>query len=328
MAKGKHATALFEVMSKARLSAQKAGTPSSGGGIPTPKWWFKSKSKSDIKAVAPAEPARDPVDEPVVDEVESDPIAVGSMNLPLVSSMDVNEVSPMATGPRTQPVAVSVDREKQQISLRLTYTSALIGGFGLVIAIALAVIIGKSMSRGPQTAIAGTSTQQLKQSPPVPGVMSVQRRPDAAAQGANDAVEGNTTRNTNSTASTGTRNPQQNFNDPRPPATFFTDDPRRQNGLNYAIIQSYPDRDTAEKAAEFLTKNGIPCTVEKDLPNWRLPWADGCCVVGIRGFAKVLNNPALEAYKKSIMDVSVKFANGRSRFVAFAPSMYLWKKSN
>lgn len=328
MAKGKHATALFEVMSKARLNGQKAGTPSPGGGIPTPKWWFKSKSKGDVRTIPPAEPVNDAAEESAVDGAEGAEGGAPVMSAPLVSSMDVNEVSPSLTGPRVQPVAVSVDREKQQISLRLTYTSALIGGFGLVIAIALAVIIGKSMSRGPQTAIAGTSTQQLKQSPPVPGVMSVQRRPDAAAQGANDAVEGNTTRNTNSTASTGTRNPQQNFNDPRPPATFFTDDPRRQNGLNYAIIQSYPDRDTAEKAAEFLTKNGIPCTVEKDLPNWRLPWADGCCVVGIRGFAKVLNNPALEAYKKSIMDVSAKFTNGRSRFAAFAPSMYLWKKSN
>jgi len=51
-----------------------------------------------------------------------------------------------------------------------------------------------------------------------------------------------------------------------------------------------------------------------------------CVVVGIRGFSKVSNNPALEAYKKSIMDVSAKFTTGRSRFAAFSPSMYLWRK--
>ncbi len=65
-----------------------------------------------------------------------------------------------------------------------------------------------------------------------------------------------------------------------------------------------------------------------NLPNWKLPWPNGCVVVGIRGFAKVTNNPALDAYKKSIMEVSTKFTNGRSRFAGFAVSMYSWKKSN
>jgi hypothetical protein len=154
--------------------------------------------------------------------------------------------------------------------------------------------------------------------------MNIPRRSESS--GANDSVEG--ARPANS-VSTGTRNPQQpSFNDPRPPATFFTDDAHRQAGLNYAIIQSYPDRDRAEKAAEFLTKNGIACTVERDLPNWKLAWNNGCSVVGIRGFAKVNNNPLLEAYKKSIMDVSAKFTNNRSGFTSFQPSMYSWRKSN
>jgi hypothetical protein len=94
------------------------------------------------------------------------------------------------------------------------------------------------------------------------------------------------------------------------------------------IIQSYPTRETADKAAEFLTKHGITCTVEKHLPNWKLPWADGCVVVGIRGFAKVTNNPSLDAYKKSILDVSAKFTANRAGFAAFSPTPYLWKKSN
>jgi hypothetical protein len=255
--------------------------------------------------------------------------AAAVMTPPLASSIDVPEGNPAAAvGPRVQPVSVSVDRDGQQISLRLSYTSALIGGFSLFIALALAVLIGKSLTRGPSTAIAGTSTQTLKQNPPTPNVMNVQRRADSTV-GNNDVVEGTGGRPAgNGGNSTGTRDPRQSLGDPRPPATFFTDDPHRQNGLNYAIIQSYPDKENAEKAAEFLTKNGIACTVERNLPNWRLPWADGCSVVGIRGFAKVTNNPALEAYKKSILDVSAKFTNGRSRFAGFAPSMYSWKKSN
>jgi len=43
MARGKHATALFEVIHTARRLPK--ASPS--GGIPTPKWWFKSKRKSN-----------------------------------------------------------------------------------------------------------------------------------------------------------------------------------------------------------------------------------------------------------------------------------------
>jgi hypothetical protein len=225
---------------------------------------------------------------------------------------------------------VSVDRDGQQISLRLSYTSALIGGFSLFIALALAVLIGKSLTRGPSTAIAGTSTQTLKQNPPTPNVMNVQRRADSTV-GNNDVVEGTGGRPAgNGGNSTGTRDPRQSLGDPRPPATFFTDDPHRQNGLNYAIIQSYPakEKEMADQAAAFLTSNGIPCTVEKDLPGWRTSWKDGVVLVGIRGFDKTRNNAALEAYKKSIMEKSAKFTNGRSGFKSFDPTMYQWKKSN
>src|SRR5712672_2039464 len=58
MAKGKHATALFEVIHSARRPPK----ASSSGGIPTPKWWFKSKMRSgdsggsggDLGSILPA----------------------------------------------------------------------------------------------------------------------------------------------------------------------------------------------------------------------------------------------------------------------------------
>jgi hypothetical protein len=219
---------------------------------------------------------------------------------------------------------VSVDPDRQQINLRLSYTSALIGGFGLFIALAVAVLIGKSLTRGPSPAIANISTQELLKHPPTPGVMNVSRRNEPT--GTNDVVQGPNVRSTGTL--TGQRG-QGNASEPRPPATFFSDDPHRQTGLNYVIIQSYPDRETADKAAEFLTNHGIACSVEHNLPGWPLAaWPHGCVVVGFRGYAKVSNNPSLEAYKRSIMEVSAKFSSGRSRFAAFAPTMYLWKKSN
>jgi hypothetical protein len=325
MAKSKYATALFEVMNRQKSAAAAAAANGKGGhtgpaGLCAPKWWFKSRNNSDVKTMAPGESS---ISSAVAEPPSPRPSSSPAMVPPLASSIDVSQVNPAAPAPRVQPVAVSVDPDRQQISLRLSYTSALIGGFSIFIALGLAVLIGKSLSRGPATAIANTSTQVLRQNPPTPGVMNVPRR--AEVNGANDVVEG---ARTAVPASTGTRVPQQTFSEPRPPSTFFTDDPHRQNGLNYVIIQSYPNKETADKAAEFLTKHGVTCTVEKNLPNWRLPWNDGCVVVGIRGFAKVTNNPSLEAYRKSIMDVSAKFTSNRAGFVAFAPTMYLWKKSN
>jgi hypothetical protein len=322
MAKGKHATALFEVMSKTKLANGKSATTPSGG-IPTPKWWFNSKNRTGVKVLPPEETLDVPEDEapdPDLDTPSPRPSPV--MAPQMISSIDVSEANSAAPAPRVQPVAVSVDPEHQQISLRLSYTSALIGGFGLFIALGLAVLIGKSLTRGPSPAIADVSTEILKRNPPTPGVMNVARRSDVG--GTNDSVEGPRP----TSPSTGTHPPHGTFVEPHPPATFVSEDAHRSNGLNYAIIQSYPDKETADKAADFLTKNGIGCTVEKKLPNWPLPWADGCVVVGIRGYAKVTNNPSLEAYKKSIMDVSAKFTTGRARFSGFSPSMYLWKKSN
>jgi hypothetical protein len=323
MAKGKNAAALFEVMNKSRFPGGRTASNAGEGGFPTPKWWFKSRNGGDVKVMAPDEPPASMSAAPMIEEPVVRPAPV--RETPLVSSIDLPDMSPTAASPRTQPVAVSVDSDRQQINLRLSYTSALIGGFGVFIALGLAVLIGKGLSHGPSPAIANTSTQQLKQRAATPGVLNVPRR---GTTGRNYDVTEDPTVRTSGSASTGTRNPQQSFNDPRPPATFFTDDAHRSSGLNYAIIQSYPDKATAEKTAEFLTKNGIPCTVEKDLPNWPLPWRDGCVVVGIRGFGKMSRNPELEAYKKAITDVSAKFTNGRTHASGFTATMYLWRKSN
>jgi len=346
MAKNKRATALFEVMSKAKLPNNKPGS-----GLPTPKWWFRSTNRSEVRTLAPgqttvptaivAEPPPESEEVPVYPADDDDPTMRPPRGgwerdrererpVPLTSSMDVPDSNPAAPSPRVQPVEVSVDPKGRLISLRLSYTSALIGGFGFLILIGIAILIGKAMSRGPNPAIANADTKTLRQNAPMPGVMKVQPRtnkPDKRdLEGSNDVIEGQGARPTVG-GSTGTRNPQQpSFNDPRPPATFFTDDPTRQQGLNYAIIQSFPNRESAAKAAEFLTKNGIPCTVEKELPRWPLPWKEGCAVVGIRGFAKTRDNADLETYKKTIHELGVKFAGGKARFNAFDPRMYQWDK--
>jgi len=339
MAKSKHATALFEVMARQRAMESRMGSSSvtlvppsksnrGSAADPTssasPRWWFKSRTAPDVKTIAPGEPLA--------------PSAAPTTTAPDTASEAAPATggaaeSATASSPSRviQPVAMEVDPDTQQISLRLTYTSALIGGFAIIIVLGLCILIGKSLSRGPSPALASTSTAQLKRNPPTAGVMHVQRRQPSQDQ-VNEMVEvaGSGARPVNA-VSTGTQHPpQHSFNEPRPPTTFFTDDPHRINGLNYAIIQSYPakEKDMAEQAAAFLTSNGIPCTVEKELPGWRMSWKDSCIVVGIRGFDKTKSNPNLEAYKKQIMQASAKFTNGRSGFKSFDPTMYQWKKSN
>jgi hypothetical protein len=342
MAKSKHATALFEVMARQRAMGSRTGSsvvtilpPDRNGAAASssPKWWFKSKTAPDVKT-APAESAAATAVESVEWTPRAEAVIPPAAPAPAPAPMMESLADPtMPNVPRVQPVAMELDPDKQQISLRLTYTSALIGGFGVFIALGLAVLIGKGLSRGPAPALASTSTAQLRKAPPTPGVMHLQRRTAAPAKETPyemPEVPGSGARPV-AAVSTGTKAPpQQSFNEPRPPATFFTDDPHRINGLNYAIIQTYPakEKEMAEQAAAFLTGNGIPCTVEKEVPGWQTAWKDGVVLVGIRGFDKVKNNPALEAYKKSILEKSAKFTNGRSGFKAFAPTMCQWKKSN
>src|SRR4051812_45008837 len=71
MAKGKRATALFEVMSKHKGAGRSGGTAGGGGGggIPTPKWWFKSQGRADVRTYAPGEPLSDHPAVDVADEV-------------------------------------------------------------------------------------------------------------------------------------------------------------------------------------------------------------------------------------------------------------------
>ena len=71
-----------------------------------------------------------------------------------------------------KPVDVGVDRNQQQIVLRLSFTSAAISTFALIVVVALAVLIGKSFSHGPSNAGA-ESIPEVKNGKAYPSVMSV-----------------------------------------------------------------------------------------------------------------------------------------------------------
>src|SRR5260221_7813608 len=169
MAKGKHATALFEVMNKTRFAGARTGSTGSGGGIPTPKWWFKSRNGGDGKTLLSPDEAPQADVEPAPYVEEALPPRPAPMIMPpMASSVEVPDVNPAVAAPRAQPVAVSVDPDRQQISLRLSYTSALIGGFGIFIAPAPAVPIRQGVTPGPPPPIARPRTPGATHSPATP----------------------------------------------------------------------------------------------------------------------------------------------------------------
>src|SRR5258705_12295704 len=126
MAKSKYATALFEVMNRQKSAAAAAAANGKGGhtgsmGLSAPKWWFKSRNNSDVKTMSPGENS---ISSAVAEPPSPRPSSSSStMVPPLASSIDVSQVNPAAPAPRVQPVAVSVDPDRQQISLSLYYTS-------------------------------------------------------------------------------------------------------------------------------------------------------------------------------------------------------------
>ena len=189
MAKGKHSTALFEVMNR---------------------------------------PARTGVAPPTV-------ITRAPHN---VTQQPNNAVNPAPHAPLSGVAepgkAVELDRDRHQISLRVSYTSALVTLFAVVVVVVLAYLMGRGVERAPEVA-AETSTQTLQNGPAMPEVANVSTPSGmtsppgaAAARTPNPAAE-----RPNSAAST---------------ASLIASGPiaapttvRRIVGQNYVIMQSYPE---------------------------------------------------------------------------------------
>ena len=298
MAKGKHSAALFEVI--------KGNGSGSAGRIAqslrTPKWWFKSTPSAaadPAPAVSPNEPT----------SVAPQTVAVAAPR-PATRSM-----SSAPSSSRSSAVHLDFDRNRKEITLRLRYTTALVSAFGVCALIGSAYVIGRHLNRGPQTASAETiqtNTPQYARQGPQPGVAEVTRQ-RVQRPAVNDTPQVH--RNTDSPVPPA----------PRPaspmslvPASAETRMPRAI-GLNYVIIGTYPseERDNAQAACDFLTRNGIPCTLEKTdfAKNW-------VCLVGTAGFTHISS-----ADYKSYVDNIIKLAKSfpTSHFNQLQPAAYKWK---
>lgn len=276
MAKGKHAAALFEV-----IHQDKRFGGTGRGLLRTPKWWFKGR-----RGAAAA-------------STESPGAAV---------------VSTAPEIPSSPGFALRFDGERQQVTLRLSYTAALISGFALIVVIGLAYLLGRQTRPAMSLPIlSSATTDQLKSGPAQPEVMEINRPAAPEEAAAEEAVA-------ESALSSEPNQVSPTFNDPRPPATLVVQGGKRNIGLNYAVIQSYADAKIAQDACNILNKNGVACSIERELKGWKGLYF----VVGQDGFNRI-SSPEFKNYLKRIEQVSDQFAPRKS-YKAFQPVAYKWDR--
>ena len=285
MAKGKHSTALFEVIHRAKrpqVVAQK---------LRTPNWWFKG-NQTARPAAPPVEPA---LDEPQTPEPPTPQRRV-------------------SVGAGRSAVHMAFDRARQEITLRLRYTTAVVAGFGVFAMIAMSYVVGRHLTHGPQAASAGESqhVQQLLSQPAQQNVMDVHPQRGRLADGSHPEPR-------RPVEQANVSKPRENSRPSLVPEGVETSLPRTV-GLQYVIVASYPpsEETAAKEARDFLNANGIPCTLEK-VPEFSAHWI---CLVGTAGFQKLHSNE-YEVYVGNIVDLGKDFHT--SHFNQFQPTAFKWR---
>jgi hypothetical protein len=224
---------------------------------------------------------------------------------------------------------VALHPERQEVTLRLRYTSAIVGGFALLVAVGLAYVFGRRMAEGPPPARAAAlspSSADVRKGPAKPSVLNV-----GGARPASGKIAG--VDKTGAGGPPPSRPPPTPEPIPTPPpapeSTVYFEAPvvngraKRQANLNYAAIVSFPAemRERALAVRDFLTKNGITCTVES-VPKVA---GDKLVVVGVRGFAvRYSRLPEYSQYMETILSLGQQFA-GKVAYDRFKPTMFKWE---
>lgn len=286
MAKAKQSPALFEVITKNRPLTARI-RPSLISSITR---LFRSNRNGTTHGMPAARsaPAAPPVAPPV--------------SAPAPSPAPIAPVADAGPMPSRRAV-ITIDPDRYEITLRLSYVSGIICVFAIVTLVAAAFMAGGASS-GSRPALAAQPPSQPGENEPRPSLYNIERTPVSVDMPAEGEPAGSS---------------QLSASDSRRPAAQVSR--TRKVGLNYVIIQSYPEEAMAAEAIKVLAENGIDCTIEK-LPNWSAS-KNWHTVVGLEGFDKISNSPRYEAYLKKIRDISDKYAK-KSSFKAFTPIAYKW----
>jgi hypothetical protein len=340
MAKRKHSTALFEVITQPKSYAPiRERRAKSDSPLQIAAGWFKKTlqpKRAPASAVArptaralSASPASDPAMSVarVTPLIESDHEVLSDSNCHDGYKSQYSLAAPEETHDYFEPpeyadapvpalagdptVAMAMDHERRQISLRMSYTAATVSACALALVVSLAIIAGQRISHNGAPLLAHTTSTKLREGLPHPEVLEIVRR-------------NTTTARPNTSGNTGGTVPVADNHLPLPEPLLATPagDGKRYIHCNYVIIQSYPaaEEKMARDAAAFLNKEGISCTVETEVKGY-LP----ITVVGLQAFDKISTAP-YEAYVKRIRQLSLKYATNNKSYKAFAPAPKSWGK--
>jgi hypothetical protein len=272
---------------------------------------------------------------------DAPPEAPDSMAVPTA----LTEPSPR----RRSPFQYVLDRDRHELYVRVRYTTAIVAGFSLLVLVGFSYVTGRHLGRGPSAASAGgsPSAEEIASGPVEKGVFDLAPR-SASASGGTAATAGASGAGVapgGAFSNQGQRQPaaarvtqtpsvpllaaqsQPRAAGPAGPAIEPNPGPpknvNRTLNLQYVIVQSYPEKEKpmADEACEYLTRAGIPCTVEKGVVGYTT--ADWYCVVGTTPFEKA-SGPIYAKYLEDIEKVNQQYA-GKSRFKRFTPQATRWR---
>jgi hypothetical protein len=223
--------------------------------------------------------------------------------------------------PSIPRIGMHVDPERQVVSFQTSYSGAIVSAFTVMIAVALAYVVGRHSGHVPLPALAEQTTEQVRSGPVQADVLDI-HEDDAQVAMASQTVPAVPA--ARKPAASGVR--PSSLNEPKPPGTLVGDvanNGKRTVNLNYVIVQTYPPKEQkmAEEAAKVLNDNGVPCTIETKLvysPDWH-------AVVGKKEFSRVKNSPEYDAYVAKIEQIGTTFGD-KSKFTKFAPKPFAWRE--
>jgi hypothetical protein len=256
---------------------------------------------------------------------------------------------PLAAAKPGSPRAVGrskfeFDEDSQQVTLKMRYTTAIVTAFSVLVIVGAAYVIGRHLAEGPAQANASDpqqSTAQVRKGPSQPGVMDLSRGPGTAPQPRLDT-------NNRSRVPTPARNGPDGGGATAPPAvtppapsaaTVYADahiapdgTAQRISNMNYVMIINLPPpyRERIYEVRDFMTANGIPCTVEKvskERGALKLLAPEGWfAVVGVRGFSpKYGQLPEYRAYRNAIAAAAAR-SPSKGKFDKINPQEFKWSE--
>jgi hypothetical protein len=321
--------ALFEVISKSRQYNRpteapevKTGSSPAAKLLTTPKWWFKRATTAEPDAPVVEKPVEAMAPKPVVvpepvarEAVEAEP-ADAATDVP-EHHEEVEYHDDVLGADRAQTVHVAVDPERRQIALRMSFTAAIVGSFAVLVVVVLSVIVGQHMSNKGVPLLASSTTSELRAGPAHREVLD----PAPKRAPVTNLAPQNPTPTPRSTQGSSTE--RVNTSDPHVPQQVQpAPEATRYIGLNYIVVQSYPESEEklANDTAKFLNGKGIECTVVKGVKGFM-----ACSVVTLQGFDKQ-SSPGFKNYVSKINGYNAEFTGGNRGYKAFSPVGKKWDK--